>query len=124
MKKILLSLVILGVLTSGFANEILDAEITKIERENSSLAQHDLNVSFLYDNMDCYAEMEFKNNEISSKDFFCKGESGQVEFYSEFPSLINQKHKYILVNKIDKTKIKDLNSVKFSDLAIQKNLVQ
>ena len=120
MKKIYLSLMILGVLISGFANEILDAEITKIERENSSLAQHDLNVSFLYDNMDCYAEMEFKKDEISSKDFFCKGESGQVEFYSEFPSLLNQKHKYILINKMDKIKVKDLNSVKFSDLAIEK----
>ena len=67
--------------------------------------------------------MYFNDNEISSKEFFCKEKNG-LEFYSEFPSLLNQKHRYILVNKIDKTKVKDLNSIKFLDLAIQKNLMQ
>ena len=125
MKKIALSIVILGFLSSVLANEILDAKITKIENVNKkidSLSQHDFNVEFLYNNMNCHARMYFNDNEISSKEFFCKEKNG-LEFYSEFPSLLNQKHRYILVNKIDKTKVKDLNSVKFSNLTIQKNLV-
>ena len=126
MKKIALNIVILGILTSGFANEFLDAKITKFEKvdwKKDSLSQHDFNVEFLYNNMNCHARMYFNNNEISSKEFFCKEKNG-LEFYSEFPSLLNQKHRYILVNKIDKTKVKDLNSIKFLDLAIQKNNMQ
>lgn len=125
MKKILLSLVILGVLTSGFANEILDVEITKIERENSSLAQHDLNVDFLYDNMDCNAKMSFtfKKTYIYSNAFFCKGTSGYTEFYSEFPTM-NRKYEYIIIDKTTGIKINDLNSIEKSKLSIQKNEVQ
>ena len=126
MKKIALSLVILGLLSTVFANEILDVKVTKFEKvdwKKDSLSQHDFNVEFLYNNMNWHARMYFNDNEISSKEFFCKEKNG-LEFYSEFPSLLNQKHRYILVNKIDKTKVKDLNSIKFLDLAIQKNLMQ
>lgn len=126
MKKIALNLVILGFLSSVLANEMLDAKITKfdkVDRRKDSLAQHDFDVEFLYNNMNCHAKMNFEEKEISSSDFFCK-ESNGLEFYSEFPTLLNQKHKYILVNKINKTKVKDLNSVKFLDLSIQKNLMQ
>ncbi len=77
MKKIALSLVILGVLTGIFASEILDVEITKIEKVDKridSLYQNDFNVDFLYDNMDCNAEMSFtfKKTYIYSNDFFVK----------------------------------------------------
>ena len=54
MKKIALSLVILGLLSTVFANEILDVKVTKFEKvdwKKDSLSQHDFNVEFLYNNM-------------------------------------------------------------------------
>ena len=72
--------------------------------------------------MDCHANMDFKNNEISSKDFFCTEKDG-LEFYSEFP-MMNAKYEYIIIDKTTGIKISDLNSVDKSKLSIQKNLVQ
>ena len=128
MKKIALSLVILGVLTGVFASEILDVEITKIEKVDKridSLYQNDFNVDFLYDNMDCNAKMSFtfKKTYIYSNAFFCKGTSGYTEFYSEFP-MMYRKYEYIIIDKTTGTKISDLNSIEKSKLSIQKNLVQ
>lgn len=127
MKKIVLSLVILGVLTSGFANEILDVEITKIENVDKridSLYQNDFNVDFLYDNMDCNAEMSFdlKKTYISSNAFFCKT-SDYSRLYHESPR-VNKKYEYVIINKKTGLKVSDLNSIEISNLTIQKNLVQ
>ncbi len=127
MKNIALSLVILGVLTSVFANEILDVEITKIENYNKridSLSKHDFNIEFSYDNMLCDAEMSFKLKKtyISSNAFFCKT-SDYSRLYHESPR-VNKKYEYIIINKKTGLKVSDLNSLEISHLTIQKNLVQ
>ena len=128
MKTITLCIMILSSLLNGlFADEILDVKITKIEKVDKRidfLSEHDFNVYFLYDNMDCNARMSFnfKKTHISSDAFFCNN-IDNTRLYSEFP-LMNKKHEYIIINKETGTKIIDLNSIDKSKLSIQKKLVK
>lgn len=127
MKKIALSILFLGFLSSVLANEILDVKITKIEKVNKeidSLYQYDFNVDFLFDNMDCNTEMSFdyKKTYIYSNAFYCKT-SDYSRLYQEFPTL-NKKYEYIIIEKATGTKIIDLNSIEKFKLSIQKKLVQ
>ena len=64
--------------------------------------------------------MDFMDNRYYANEFFCVETDG-VEYYSEFPSLINSKHTYTLVNKKDKQPISKIFPIEKSMLDIIKS---
>lgn len=95
--------------------ESLNVQVTGVSGKGNFIE-----LFFNYQNMRCNIKMDFLDNKYSANEFFCV-ESDGVEYYSEFPSLINTKHTYTLVNKKDKQPISKIFPIEKSMLDIIKS---
>ena len=95
--------------------ESLNVQVTGVSGEGNFIE-----LFFNYQDMRCNIKMDFLDNKYSANEFFCV-ESDGVEYYSEFPSLINTKHTYTLVNKKDKQPISKIFPIEKAMLDIIKS---
>jgi len=94
--------------------ENLNVQVTGVSGEGNFIE-----LFFNYQDMRCNIKMDFLDNKYSANEFFCVEKDG-VEYYSEFPSLINTKHTYTLVNKKDKQPITNIFPIEKTMLDIIK----
>ena len=95
--------------------ESLNVQVTGVSGKGNFIE-----IFFNYQDMRCNIKMDFMDNKYYANEFFCVETDG-VEYYSEFPSLINSKHTYTLVNKKDKQPISKIFPIEKSMLDIIKS---
>lgn len=95
--------------------ESLNIQVTGVSGKGNFIELY-----FNYQDMKCNIKMDLIDNKYFANEFFCV-ESDGVEYYSEFPSLINSKHVYTLVNKKDKQPITNIFPIEKTMLDIIKS---